>query len=84
LNLLPADTTLDAARLQAEVFRRMSPERRLELGFEMTAALRERLAAGVRGRHPDYTQEQVRLAVARLTLGDDLFSRVFPGVDVRA
>lgn len=80
---IAADTTEEAARVQAAVFRRMTPEKRLELAFQMTSDLRRRLAEGVRQRHPDYSEDLVRLAVIRLTLGDDLFRKVYPEADVR-
>lgn len=80
---VPADTTLEAARVQLEVFRRLPPQRRLELALQMSTALREVAAAGVRSRHSDYNESQIRLAVARLTLGEELFARVYPGVDVQ-
>jgi hypothetical protein len=79
---LPADTTLEAMRVQHGVYRRMPPERRLELAFEMTEWARELSAAGVRARHPEYTERQVKLAVIRLTLGEELFRKAFPGEDV--
>lgn len=80
---IPGDTTEEAARVQWGVLRRMPPEKRLEQAFQMTADLRRRLADGVRQRHPEYGERQVRLAVIRLTLGDELFRVVYPGVDVR-
>ena len=83
VEVIPADTTPEAAAVQLEIFRRMSPERRLELAFEMSANLREVVAAGVRSRHPDYGEQEVRLAVIRLTLGDELFFRVYPGARVQ-
>jgi hypothetical protein len=73
------DTTEEAARVQREVYRRMSPARRLQLIFEMNEHLRELLAAGVRHRHPDYTESQVKHAVIRLWLGPELFSKAYPG-----
>jgi hypothetical protein len=79
---VPADTSLDAARVQYEIFRRMPASRRLELAMDMSAALREVTAAGVRQRHPDYDERQVRLAVVRLTIGDILFQKAFPGAVV--
>ncbi|HEX5269626.1 MAG TPA: hypothetical protein VFW33_04015 [Gemmataceae bacterium] len=82
VELIPADTTLDAWRVQVEIYRRMPPSRRLELACEMSDTLRRTVAAGVRGRHPDYSEEQVRLAVARLWLGDELFRKVYPGVEI--
>ena len=83
IEIVPADTTLEAARVQFDVFRRMRPDRRLELALEMSTALRNVAASGVRSRQSDYSEEQVKLAVARLTLGDELFSRAYPGVDVQ-
>jgi hypothetical protein len=83
LEIVPADTTLEAARVQFEVFRRMPPGKRLELAFHMSDSLRQLVASGVRSRHPDYTEDQVRLAVIRLTLGEKLFRQVFPGQDVK-
>ena len=37
----------------------------------------------MRSRHPDYRDEEVRLASIRLTLGEKLFGEAYPGVDVR-
>ncbi len=80
---IPADTTAEAARVQIEIFRRMSPEKRLRMAFQMTADLRRRMADGVRWRHPDYSERQVKLAVISLALGEELFRAVYPGVDVK-
>jgi hypothetical protein len=80
--VIPADTTREAALVQYEVFRRMPASRRLELVCEMSNALRRLVAEGVRSRHPEYSEKQVKLAVSRLTLGEELFRKVYPGVDV--
>jgi hypothetical protein len=80
---IPADTTLEAARVQYDIYRRMAPSKRLELAAQMSTALRELVAAGVRHRHPEYDERQVKLAVIRLTLGEELFRKVYPGVDVQ-
>jgi hypothetical protein len=82
LEFVPADTTPEAARVQLEIYRRMPASRRLELALQMSDTVRHIVAAGVRSRHPHYSEEQVRLAVIRLTLGDALFRQVYPGVDV--
>jgi hypothetical protein len=82
VELIPADTTHEAAMVQLEIFRRMPPEQRLQLAFQMTDSLRQVAAAGVRHRHPEYNEQQVRLAVIRLTLGDQLFHEVYPGVNI--
>jgi hypothetical protein len=80
--LASPETILEAARVQREVYRRMSPARRLQLIFEMNEALGDLLAAGVRSRHPDYSEAQVKLAGIRLWLGPELFSRAYPGQQI--
>lgn len=72
------DTSEDAHALQIEGYRRMGPAARLRTALELTELSRRFLAAGVRKRHPEYDEEQVRLATARLWLGPDLFRRAFP------
>jgi hypothetical protein len=79
---LPADTSLEAIRVQHAVYRRMTPEQRWKLAFQMTEFVRALSASGVRLRHPEYTERQVELAVIRLTLGEELFRKAFPGEDV--
>jgi hypothetical protein len=79
---LPADTSLEAIRVQHAVYRRMTVEQRLKLTFQMIEAARALSASGVRARHPEYTERQVELAVIRLTLGEELFRKAFPGEEV--
>jgi hypothetical protein len=43
----------------------------------MSDSLRALVAAGVRDRHPEFTDRQVQLAVARIYLGDELFQEAF-------
>jgi hypothetical protein len=83
LQWIPPDTTPEAARMQLQICRHLSPSRRLELALQMSDSLRKTVEAGVRRRHPEYTGDQVRLAVIRLYLGDQLFGEVYPGVDVQ-
>jgi hypothetical protein len=82
VNFIPADTTREATLVQLNVYRTMLPSRRLELALAMGDTLRRTLAAGVRWRHPDYSAKQVKLAVNRITLGEELFRQVYPGVEV--
>jgi len=74
----PLDTSPEAERVQIEIFRKMTPEQRLRVASELTQAERKSLAAGVKMRHPTYNDEQVRLAVIRLTLPEELFLKVYP------
>ena len=44
----PADTTPEAWAVQLDVYRRMPPTRRLELGLQMSDSLRHVVACGIR------------------------------------
>ncbi|MFW6164352.1 MAG: hypothetical protein ACODAJ_16405 [Planctomycetota bacterium] len=74
----PADTSEEADRLQFELWRNMSAEEKLRLVFEWSDAARAIFEAGIRDRHPEYTDDQVRIARIRRELGDELFRRVYP------
>jgi hypothetical protein len=79
---LPPDTSPDADGVQLEIYRRLGGPGRLAIVFRLNALVREAAAAGIRRRHPDYEDEQVRAALMRLRLGDDLMRRVFPERDL--
>ena len=75
---LPQDTTLEAARVQMAVLRRLGVAHSLRMAFELSDNMRRMSEAGIRRRHPDYDNEQVRLAAIRLRLGEELFARAYP------
>ena len=79
----PTDTAPEARAVHIQTLRRMGISGRAAVTFELNRALRETARAGIRGRHPDYTEDQVHRALVRLTLGEELFRAVFPGSDVR-
>ena len=74
----PADTSEEADRIQFEIWRKMSADRKLRLVFEWSDLARGTFEAGIRHRHPDYTDSDVRMARIRHELGDELFQRVYP------
>ena len=76
MNGIPADTAIEAARRQFEILRKLGPERRLEMVFELSDNLRSIVEAGVRGRHPDYDEQAVRQEVLRLMIGETLFRQM--------
>ncbi|HZK81010.1 MAG TPA: hypothetical protein VFC46_08085 [Humisphaera sp.] len=79
---LPDDTTIEAARVQAGVWRRMGMEKRLRLAAELIDDARATTEAAIQKRHPEYTARQVRLAGIWLRLGDELFRKAYPGEHV--
>ena len=56
----------------------MGPAGRHALVARMSEELRELSRAGIRLRHPSYSEAEVELALRRLTWGDALFLRVYP------
>ena len=77
INLIPADTTLDALRKQFEILERIGIEGRAEMTFELSDNVRQIVEAGVRLRHPEYNDAEVRREVLRITLGDELYRKTF-------
>ncbi len=73
------DTSPEAEKIQIEIFRRMGPEKRLQSAALLSETCRTLLAEGIRKRHPTYSEEQVRLAVTRCLLPEDLFLKAYPG-----
>lgn len=58
--------------------RALGGARRVEMVVEMTAAAEEVTRAGIRVRHPEYTDDEVRLTTWRLRWGDDLYRAAIP------
>jgi hypothetical protein len=82
-NTFLSDTSPEAARVQLAALRAMPGSRRAEMAMEMSEAVRETARAGIRSRHPEYSDEQVHLAFLRLVLGEELFGQWWPGCEVR-
>lgn len=70
------DTSPEAARRQNEIFRRMSGPQRVEMAFRMSEAARELTVAGIRHRHPDWTDEQVHHAFLEHLHGPDVAEKI--------
>ena len=70
------DTSDAAARVQREVFRRMGPAGRLRAAVEMSEFLRTEVESGIRARHPDWDDRDVRGEMLRLFYGEKLAEAV--------
>jgi len=81
MNLIPADTTIEAARKQFEILSKLSPERRAIMAFEASDMLRSIVEAGVRTRHPDYNKNKINKEVLRLMVGNRLFKQIYPDAE---
>lgn len=79
----PKDTSEDAHQIQLNLIRKMTGSQRIDLMVKMCAQMKEVTKSGIRSRHPEYDEDQVHLAYARLVLGKELFEEVFPGANIK-
>jgi hypothetical protein len=61
-----------------QIYRSMSPGRRVSIAVAMSEEMLAVAAAGIGARHPDYADEDVSWALRRLRLGDEIFRAVWP------
>jgi hypothetical protein len=71
------DTSPQADARYHELLRRMPPERRLEAAMRLSQAVRELAIAGIRQRHPDADEEEVRVRLAVRMYGRQQVRRLF-------
>jgi hypothetical protein len=74
----PRDTTPQSHAVQLDVYRRLGATGRAQLAAQLSADTRQLTRAGIRSRHPGYTEQEVDLALRRVLYGDDLFHRAWP------
>ena len=66
---MASDTSPEAAAIQAEIFRRMTPAERVKMALEMSDSMRNVALAGLRSRHPEMTEEELKWELMRLMYG---------------
>jgi hypothetical protein len=77
-SFIPADTSPEAWAVQTEIYRRMTGAQRTGVVFRLNALARETSSAGIRSRHPGYSDDDVKRALFRLMHGDALTRAVWP------
>jgi hypothetical protein len=78
LNIASEDTTLEVARIQFSIFRKIGIEERANMAIELSDGLRATIESGVRQRHPGYNENMVCLAALRIAIGEELFHQAYP------
>lgn len=73
-----SDTSPEVQEMVYERLRRMTPSQRFEEGINLCKLARQFMRAGIRMRHPDYDEEYVEMALARLLWGDELYRKARP------
>ena len=70
------DTSAAARRVQIEALRRLDGPTRLRMALRMSDDSRHVALAGIRHRHPEWTDDDVRRELLRLLLGRQLAATV--------
>ena len=70
----PRDTSARAAAMFADLNRAAAPSQRFLQALEVSDLLREMAKAGLRARHPEYSEEELLRALAR-QMYQDVLSR---------
>ena len=73
---LTRDTSAAARRVQVEALRRMDGPTRFRMALEMSEEARSVTVAGIRHRHPDWTDAAIHREMLRLMLGRELATAV--------
>jgi hypothetical protein len=72
----------EAEAILRDALVKMGIDGRARLTFDLCDSLRSISRAGVKMRHPEYTERQVHLGAIKLAIGTKLFREVYPGEDV--
>lgn len=77
------DTTPEAKRHYYGLLRKATPEFRAQRMHELSKMTKELTMSGIRLRHPEYTDEQIKYAYLRLIMGKKNFAQCFPSVSIK-
>lgn len=75
---IPLDTSAEAAAVQTECYRSIPGGQKVEMMLAMSEEAWRVSAAGVRARHPEYSEEDAIHAVRRMIWGDALYRGAYP------
>ncbi len=81
-NLLPYDTHKNSALKQIDIYKNMDISTKAEITFQLSNNLRSVVEAGIRQRHPEYTQSEVVQAVLSLVVDKETLDKIFGGREV--
>lgn len=71
-----SDTSDEALAVQLECLRQMSPQERLRRACAWSGQVRRMAFDAIRRRHPEYSEDAVRLSFIELTYGKELADEV--------
>ncbi|MEZ5064058.1 MAG: hypothetical protein R3B81_04945 [bacterium] len=72
-----SDTSPEASRVLAEIYRKMPAWRKLQLVEDANRTARELTMAGLRSRYPEESDDRLWRRYLELTLGEELTRKVY-------
>ena len=72
-----ADTDAWAEKIQFDFFRTAPSWRKMEMAGELNSAMIALAVSGIRNRHPEASDDEVRRRLADMLLGPELANRVY-------
>lgn len=69
---IPADTSPEAAAMQARLFAEMTPMERMRAAFDLSVATRRMTLAGLRSRHGQLSEEELTERLFEICYGEPL------------
>lgn len=72
-----SDTAPEIAALQLAIYARMSPERKLAVVEDANRTARLLTLSGLRKRHPEADEDEIRLRLFHLVLGEELATKAY-------
>lgn len=77
MSALFSDTHPGMEALQVQLLRQVSPTRKMEMLAQLNAAARVLVLSGLRTRHPQASEAELRRRLAGILLGEDLARKVY-------
>jgi len=74
------DTSPEMWKVFVDLYRKMPVSEKLRKTFEWSASIRNLSEVGMRRRYPNADDREIFLRMARMTLGDELFRKVYGDV----
>jgi Rv0078B-related antitoxin len=71
------DTTPEAEALLIQLARQASPSRKLQMVVELNRTMHTLMRAGIRNRHPNASEAEIRRHMADLLLGPELAAKAY-------
>lgn len=73
---VPLDTTPKMQAIQDELLRRKTPEERFRMAQEFNLGLQRLAFASLRQEHPEWSDDEIWLELAKRRLGEDVVRKV--------